>query len=145
MAHPQSTPRGMVAHKRIDIGAQTLSDGATYLGFDAGISLSGQTDVITQTATYLKLPTGLALSAQTGAITQNASGLVLPTGLTLSGKAKYFTQDGTGSLIFPTVSALPTHRKVGGLVFVSNSTGKMLAFHSTGTTWLYASKTSVLA
>lgn len=37
MAHPQSTPRGYEAHKRVDVGAQQLTDGTTHLALNLGI------------------------------------------------------------------------------------------------------------
>jgi len=78
-------------------------------------------------------------------VTANSTGITLEAGLALSGKAKYFTANSTATLIVPTVTAKPAARVVGGLCFVRNSTGKMFAYHSTGTTWAYLSKTSVLA
>lgn len=84
-------------------------------------------------------------SATADAITASASGLKFAAGIALSGQTKYLTANSTATLIIPTVTAIPTARVVGGLAFVSNSTGKMLAYHSTGTTWAYLNKTSVLA
>jgi hypothetical protein len=55
------------------------------------------------------------------------------------------TANSTANIIFPVLAAIPETRVVGGIAFVSNSTGQSLVFHSTGTTWVYASKTSVLA
>jgi virulence-associated protein VagC len=168
MAHPQNSPRGsFIKASSIGIDDQTVSgnttgvtieDGlalgdqtdfmtqdASGVKFPKGVAISAQTGYITQTATYVKLPTGLSLSAKTSYMTQNSTAVVLPTGLALSGKSVYFTANSTATVIVPTVSSLPAARVVGGLVFVSNSTGKSLAFHSTGTTWVYTSKTSVLA
>ena len=123
MAHPQNSPRGLFAKNRIDVGASQ----------------------ITGTATGLKFNLGLALSDETDYITQNSTAVVLPTGLALSGQSDYLTANSTAPLLFPTTAALPSTREVGGIAFVSNSTGKMFAYHSTGTTWLYLSGTSVLA
>ena len=78
-------------------------------------------------------------------LTGNNTGLKVEGGLAVSNGSKYLTGNSTATMIIPTVTALPTARQVGGLAFVSNSTGKMLAYHSTGTTWLYLNKTSVLA
>lgn len=168
MAHPQNSPRGsFIKASSIGIDDQTVSgnttgvtiedglalgdqtdfitQGASGVKFPTGIAISAQTGYITQTSTYLKLPTGLSLSAKTDYITQNSTAVKLPTGLALSGQSVYFTANSTATMIIPTVSAKPAVRIVGGLVFVSNSTGKMLAYHSTGTTWAYLNKTSVLA
>ena len=54
---------------------------------------------------------------------------------TLSGNSTCF--------LLSTISALPATRQPGGIVFVSNSTGKRPAFWNTGTTWKYMSGTSV--
>ena len=80
-------------------------------------------------------------------LTADTSGnLKLNVGLLLSGQTSgALTANSTASLIFPVESSIPTSRVVGGVCFVSNSTGKMLAYHSTGTTWLYANSTSILA
>ena len=44
------------------------------------------------------------------------------------------------------MTAVPTIRYApGALVVVANSTGVMLALNTTGTTWKYCTKTSVLA
>ena len=123
MTHPQNSPRGLFSKKTIEI------DGNTIEGNSTGVQLEN----------------GLALSGQSGYIAQSASGVILPTGLSLSAQTDYHTANSTASWIFPSTAVLPSTRVVGGLVFVSNSTGKALAYHSTGTTWLYMSGTSVLA
>lgn len=68
-------------------------------------------------------------------------------GITIDGKIKLNGQKHIGAnstaFVLDTVAALPSTRVVGGLVIVSNSTGKALAFHQTGTTWQYANVTSV--
>ena len=78
-------------------------------------------------------------------LTSAATGLGLSGGIALSGQSTYLTASAASPLILPTVAALPSARVVGGLAFVSNSTGKRIAFHSTGTTWKYIAGTSVLA
>lgn len=82
-------------------------------------------------------------SASNNLLTADANGLIVRGGVKIS-NAKLLTANSTAILI-PTVSTKPATRQLGGIAFVSNSTGKMLAYHSTGTTWVYASKTSVLA
>jgi hypothetical protein len=76
-------------------------------------------------------------------LSANSTGLVLAGGVKIS-NAFQLRANSTCALL-PTVTAKPATRQVGGLVFVSNSTGKMLSYHSTGTTWAYLAKTSVLA
>ena len=140
---------GLILPAGLAISARTAymatEDSSGNWKFPVGISASGATSYITQNSTAVKVPVGLALSGRTETITQSASAVVLPTGLSLSGKSPVFTANSTSTLVFPTVTAIPTTRSVGGMVFVSNSTGKMLAYHSTGTTWKYLAMTSVLA
>lgn len=68
-------------------------------------------------------------------------------GVTVGGKIKLNSQKhisaNSTAFVLETIAALPTTRVVGGLAIVSNSTGKALAFHQTGTTWQYADVTSV--
>lgn len=59
--------------------------------------------------------------------------------------------DASGAVLAPrlrldVVTAIPTARTgPGAVAAVSNSTGVMLAINTTGTTWRYMAKTSVLA
>ena len=128
---PQNTPRGLFAKEAVHItssstDAQLTADTSGNLKLNAGLLLSGETsDTITQDATAVKFSAGIALSGQAS--------------------SRALTQNSTASIIHPVASAIPTTRVVGGVCFVSNSTGKMLAYHSTGTTWLYCNSTSVLA
>ena len=132
MARPQNSPRGLFAKEKIYItsagntSAQMTADTSGNLKLNAGLLLSGETsDVITQDSTGVLLSAGIALSGQAS--------------------SRALTQNSTASMIFPVETSIPTSRVVGGVCFVSNSTGKMLAYHSTGTTWLYANSTSILA
>ena len=94
----------------------------------------------------IRFGAGLAVSDQTEYISQDSTGdIKLPAGLGLSSQAAYLTANSTATLIMPRVATLPTTRVPGGIVFVYNSTAAAVAFHSTGTTWLYANITSILA
>lgn len=71
------------------------------------------------------------------------------TGLVVAGKVKlnnslYIGANSTAYIIGKR-TAVPTTRNLGGIVFVSNSTGSMLAINTTGTTWKYLNVTSELA
>lgn len=68
----------------------------------------------------------------TGAVT--ASGAITSGGFTLTGNSTCIKLE--------TRSALPTTRQPGGICFVFNSTVRALAFHSTGTTWVYVDSTT---
>ncbi len=49
----------------------------------------------------------------------------------------------TDTLVLEQVTTLPSTRVLNGVRLLVNSTGAALVFHSSGTTWLYASATSV--
>jgi hypothetical protein len=124
---PASTnsPRGLISKKKFKSQDQTMTGNTT------GMVFSGQK---------------LALAASTNYITENTTGqITLPSGLALSGKTNMLTANSTCPVILPTRTAIPTTRTVGGVCFVSNSTGKRLAFHSTGTTWKYLGGVGTLA
>ena len=131
MARPQSSPRGNFAKQRIDVGAQQLTDGTTYLSLNNGVRISGLAGgLLTATATELVLPGGVKVSnAAGGLLTANATQTVFPVGIQLTAAA----------------AAPETRYGPGAAVFVSNSTGKMFALNTTGTTWTYIQVTSVLA
>jgi len=134
---PQNSAKGSFSKSKVSIGA------SGYLFFE---DYSTNTAILTTNTTSLLVAGSIRLNGQANSvITGTASGNLLTAGIGLSGQAKYFTANSTATAIIPTVAALPSARVVGGVAFVSNSTGKALAYHSTGTTWLYVSGTSVLA
>ena len=49
----------------------------------------------------------------------------------------------TDTVVLQQVTTLPSTRVLNGIRLLANSTGTCIVFHSTGTTWLYASSTSV--
>lgn len=78
MAHPQSTPRGIVAHKRIDINSQQLTDDGTNLALNNGIKISNQANaVLTGNSTGLLIAGGLNLSASSATITVDSTGYLI--------------------------------------------------------------------
>ena len=83
-----------------------------------------------------------AYSDATALIGANSTGLTTPGKLRI-GAAQYVGANSTGVLQLTTVAAIPSTRIVGGICIVSNSTSKAIAFHQTGTTWVWASATSV--
>jgi hypothetical protein len=170
---PASTnsPRGLISKKKFKSQDQTMTGNTTgmvfsgqklalaastnyitenttgQISFPSGIAASGKTSYITQNSTGVKIPLGsIALANGTNYITQNTTGSVkFPAGVSFSAKTTYFTANSTCPMIWPVVTAIPTTRTVGGVCFVSNSTGKRLAFHSTGTTWKYLGGVGTLA
>ena len=96
----------------------------------------------------LDIPTGggiklHAYSDSSNLLSGNSTGLVVAGKVKLN-NVQYIGGNSTCYLI-SRVAAVPSTRNVGGIVMVSNSTGTMLAFHQTGTTWQYLNITSVLA
>ena len=122
MAHPQSSPRGLFAKERIDIGSQQLTFNSTSLNLSGGIKVN---------------------SSAGGLLTANASGLTIGGALTLGGTL--IGSDATGAVLLETTSALPGNVTAGaaGILLVTNSTGTSLAINTTGTTWVYMGTTSV--
>lgn len=89
MARPQNSPRGLFAKDRIDVGAQQLTDGTTYLNLNNGIRISGAAGgLLTATAALLKVPAALQLTATT----TNSTARVGP-------GAMRFVSQSTGKLI----------------------------------------------
>ena len=91
-----------------------------------------------QVGNYTLTDNGAGAVALDGALSVTGA---LTAGNSLTLGTKTLTTNSTG-LIFPTRTALPTTRQVGGVCFVANSTVKALAFHSTGTTWVYVDSTT---
>jgi hypothetical protein len=121
MAHPQGTNRGYIAKQRIDVGkAQSTYDSTGNVKFNAGLALSGGSDVITQDSTgNVAITDGIKISGQTSAVTQSANGLIIPV-----------------------VTSAPTGRVHNGTIAVlQNSTGQAVMLNTTGTTWKYLNVT----
>lgn len=81
MAHPQSTPRGYLATKRLDIGGSEVSYNSTALLLSAGIRLNGKANgLLTSNSTGVNFPGSLFLGGQAtvGKLTANSTAIVLP-------------------------------------------------------------------
>ena len=87
----------------------------------------------------------LAIQIGSFLLDTDSTGVVFSGGVKISDAAGGQLKASATALLLPTFTALPSTRQVGGVAFISNSTGKRLAFHSTGTTWKYIAGTSVLA
>lgn len=87
----------------------------------------------------------LAIQLGSFLLDTDSTGVVFSGGVKISDAAGGQLKASATALLLPTFSTLPSTRQLGGIAFISNSTGKALAYHSTGTTWVYATKTSVLA
>ena len=78
MAHPQSSPRGLVAHKRIDINGNEITGDSTGIILEAGVKICNKANAI---------------------LTGNSTGVAVSGGLNLSSTSDYVTVDSTGYLI----------------------------------------------
>ena len=76
MAHPQSSPRGLFAKKRIDVGSSQLTYNSTGALFSAALFVSGQ-------ATY-------------GKLSANSTALILPNSVRVGTKTTYLSSNSTG-------------------------------------------------
>ena len=108
MAHPQSSPRGLFAKERIDVGSQQLTYNSTAMIFSAGVQITGAG----------------------GLITANSTGLTTAGTVTLGGML--IGSGSAGALVLDTTAALPGNVSADGFVLVENSTGKNLAINTTG-------------
>lgn len=83
MAHPQSSPRGLFAKQRIDLGSNEITYNSTAVRFSKGVSVSGQATIglITANSTAILLPsTGFQMAALTTLkITSNSTGVRIGT------------------------------------------------------------------
>lgn len=122
MAHPQTTPRGMRAAQRIDVGSQQLTSDSTGLVLNNGIKVSNKANAV---------------------LTGDSTGLVVVGDINIANKRR-LNANSTGFLP-STVSALPGDVQMDGIAFIKNSTGVLaLAINTTGTTWKYLNVTSLI-
>ena len=78
MAHPQTTPRGLIAAKRLDIGASNVTANSTGLILSAGVKVSNKANaVLTGNSTGLLVSGGLNLSASSVSVTVDSTGYLI--------------------------------------------------------------------
>lgn len=79
MAHPQSSPRGFIATKRLDVGLTQLSANSTGVTLNGALFISGQATVgkLSANSTAIVLPaSGLQMAALSSLkITSNSTGI----------------------------------------------------------------------
>ena len=119
MAHPQSSPRGLWAKKRIDVGASQITANSTGLVLNAGIKVSNKANAV---------------------LTGNSTGIVTNAQIRVANK-RYLNANSTGFIV-TAESAIPTTDNGAAFTFISNSTGFFGALNTTGTTWKYFEVTS---
>lgn len=122
--HPQNSPRGLFQKKNVTIGTVTLEESSSLLAINKGLTVTG--DVGATTVTASGAISGSTLTATAASVTIGS--------LAITANSTCFK--------LTTRTALPNTRQLGGVCFVSNSTIKALAFHSTGTTWVYVDGTT---
>ena len=93
MEHPQNSPRGLFAKKRIDAGSQSLTYNSTGLILGGALFVSGQTTVgkVSANSTALVLPaTGFQMAALSSLkVTSNSTGIKIG--------ARYISTNTTGN------------------------------------------------
>ncbi len=79
MAHPQNSPRGYAAHKRLDIGGLTQTYNSTALLLSGGLRLSGQAvfGLLSANSTALILPNSVRVGTKTTYLSSNTTGVRL--------------------------------------------------------------------
>lgn len=149
MAHPQTSPRGFVAHSRIDVGGQSLTFNSTALLLSGGLRLSGvTTSEITQDSTGRYVFGGgiIVSDAAGGVITANSTSLILAKDLKINNVLN-LNGNSTGIILVSgtDTAGLAGNIAAGNIQIGTNSTGAtFIAVRTTGTTWKFLNVTAVL-
>lgn len=79
MAHPQSSPRGYFAKKRIDVGSQNLTYNSTGVIYSGSVFVSNQTTFgkLSANSTALILPNSVRVGTKTTYLSSNSTGVKL--------------------------------------------------------------------
>jgi nitrous oxidase accessory protein NosD len=101
MPHPQSSPRGYFAKKRIDVGTSQFTFNSTALLLDDGVRLNGQANgLLTANSTGVIFAGAAFISNQTtiGKLSANSTSLTLPGNWKMTGSHAnaIFTANSTG-------------------------------------------------
>lgn len=77
--HPQSSPRGFFAKKRIDVGASQITANSTGLLITAALFVSGQATLgkLSANSTALILPNSVRIGTKTTYLSSNSTGVRL--------------------------------------------------------------------
>lgn len=79
MAHPQTSPRGFVAHKRIDVGSSQITYNTTGMVLSGGIKISNKAGgVLSANNTGLTIP-GIYIGTHSTGITADGTGIMIGT------------------------------------------------------------------
>lgn len=93
MAHPQSSPRGVIGKTALYVGSQALTANSTGVVFAGAVYASGQTGAkITGNSTGIIVP---AVTVGTKAVTANSTAVIVPA-LRVGALASYITVNSTG-------------------------------------------------
>lgn len=171
MAHPQTSPRGFVAHTRIDVGANQITGNSTALLLSQGIKLSNAAGgLLTANSTALILDKDIRINnVAGGAVGANSTALILDKDIRINDKAGGAVGADSTSLIVAkdlkinnvfnmaatalgvlTISGTDTaglagNVAAGNIQIGTNSTGAtFIAVRTTGTTWKYLNVTTAL-
>lgn len=95
MAHPQNSPRGLFAKKRIDLGGNEVTYNSTAMLLSKALVVNGQTTkgLISANSTALTLPNGVKITGAhaNATITANSTGIKVGT--------KYLSTNSTGTTL----------------------------------------------
>ncbi len=75
MAHPQSSPRGFIAHKRIDVGSSNITYNSTGVVLSGALYLSGKSTVKLSANSTAVNATALSVGSLASYITANSTGI----------------------------------------------------------------------
>lgn len=77
--HPQTTPRGYAAFKRLDVGASQITANSTGLNITASLFVSGQATLgkLSANSTALILPNSVRIGTKTTYLSSNSTGVRL--------------------------------------------------------------------
>jgi hypothetical protein len=77
--HPQSSPRGFFATKRLDVGATQITANSTGLVLNGAAFVSGQATLgkLSANSTALLLPNSVRIGAKTTYLSSNSTGVRL--------------------------------------------------------------------
>ena len=148
MAHPQTSPRGFVAHTRIDVGANQITGNSTALLLSQGIKISNAAGgLLTANSTALILDKDIRINNKAGgAVGADSTSLIVAKDLKINNVFNMAaTALGVLTISGTDTAGLAGNVAAGNIQIGTNSTGAtFIAVRTTGTTWKYLNVTTAL-
>ena len=148
MAHPQTSPRGFVAHTRIDVGANQITGNSTALLLSQGIKISNAAGgLLTANSTALILDKDIRINNKAGgAVGADSTSLIVAKDLKINNVFNIAaTALGVLTISGTDTAGLAGNVAAGNIQIGTNSTGAtFIAVRTTGTTWKYLNVTTAL-